>query len=342
MIDISMRIEMHYTRGNTMYRLLGSFVEERDYTDFGFRDLNRWTSKAGATQRVASNSMWTSALTMGDENKGPALLFIALAPGITPDPAPAHMHASDNWRMSLRGVLPMGPEVYHAGEFRFQRGRKPYPSDSYAHGAEGGWMVLCFADRRGIRVRHVDRRIPHNPDSDRALAEWLDVRGDLVSDDPADEPGPSAMATTLSTSRTPHLNGTFADTSTWEQIGDVRISVGLQGDPVLGPVLVMLDADPGALAEPAIPYATDVFRMVVGGSCRIGDTEFLPGDMRVQAADSSTGEVVAGPDGLLETIIFADRRAVAALEEPSGWLAELRRIAAELSAQLDTDSAGPR
>jgi hypothetical protein len=46
----------------------------------------------------------------------------------------------------------MGPARYGPGEFRFQQGWKPYGADGVAAGPDGGWTVLMFADRRGVRV----------------------------------------------------------------------------------------------------------------------------------------------------------------------------------------------
>ena len=65
----------------------------------------------------------------------------------------AHAHASDNWRISVRGTTNMGRDTYEQGQFRFHDGGVPYASDNFAWGPDGGYGIIMFADRRGFAIR---------------------------------------------------------------------------------------------------------------------------------------------------------------------------------------------
>ena len=71
----------------------------------------------------------------------------------------AHAHASDNWRISVRGTTNMGRDTYEQGQFRFHDGGVPYASDNFAWGPEGGYGIIVFADRRGFAIRPVKAEI---------------------------------------------------------------------------------------------------------------------------------------------------------------------------------------
>lgn len=302
-----------------MYEVLGNFRGGEGYTNFSFREPERWDSMklGGQDTRVADTPISSTALLMGDEETGPALLFLRLKPGITPPNAPAHGHASDTWRMSLLGTLPMGPDSYDAGEFRFQQGWKPYATDNYAHGPEGGWTALLFADRRGMRVRHVGAKDEVPTPLDLALAEWLGIKGDLTSDDPATAPGPSILATTLDETRTgARINGSFLDRSGWTELPVGRLAAASIGTSASGSVVLLAGVEPSEPALSSCTFASDVFRMVVRGSYTLDGETYVAGDMRVQEAGTPIGEATAGPDGLDEVIVVAD--AAAAVPSAAG------------------------
>lgn len=319
-----------------MYKALGDFDGGVECRKLSFREPERWATPtaASAKSRVAGVPLSTTAVTMGDEHAGPVLLFLWLAEGVTPPDAPAHGHASDNWRISVRGRLPMGREVYGPGEFRFQEGWKPYASDNYAQGPDGGWSALLFGDRRGMRVRPVKKDTPEHPETNRLLAEWLGIHGDLVCDDPAHAPGPSAMATTVDELRhAAHVNGSFDQAETWRPVdGGGRLAAALMGDPEVGPVVLLTRIVAGGRALSSCSFDTEVFRMVVRGEETINGATYVAGDMRVQAAGVPIGSVEAGADGVDEVVVIADRRGVGAGGE--GWGDEIAAVVAELRIQL--------
>jgi hypothetical protein len=292
-----------------MLQALGDFTGGDRYVDLSFREPQRWATMSTSSSRVAGTAVASTAVTFGDPRSGPVLLCLALAPGVRPPDAPAHGHASDTWRMSLLGTLPMGPDSYDAGEFRFQQGWKPYASDNYANGPEGGWSALVFGDRRGMRIRHVRHDGPAITPTDRMLAEWLGIHGDLVSEEDAHAPGPSSLATTLDDARTgARINGSFADADAWRGGDGIRLAAGAMGDRATGPVVLLTRVDAGRPTLGRCRIASDVVRLSVRGSCAIDGREYVAGDMRAQSGGTPLGNAIAGPDGLDEVIVVADRR----------------------------------
>jgi hypothetical protein len=308
------------------------------YSELSFREPDRWwsMSTSNTASRVAGTALNSGGILLGDDETGPAVLLLALGPGVTPPDAPAHMHASDNWRMSLLGNLPMGPDRYDPGEFRFQEGWKPYASDNYAHGPDGGWTLLVFGDRRGMRVRHVRHEGPDITPMDRLLAEWMGVRGDLVSNDPADTAGPAALATTLDEFRRgARLNASFADTEHWMSFDGLDVMAGAIGERETGPVIVLAKVAAGRPGLSGAAFDCDVLRVVASGSCVLDGKEYVAGDMRVQSAGVPLGDVTAGPDGADEVIIIADRRRLdPTVARDSVWIDALTALQADLAARL--------
>lgn len=285
------------------------------HVDFSFRAPEHWlNAPSSASARVGKLPVNSSALVLGDDEVGPVLMFFRLDAGINPPNAPRHGHASDNFRISLLGELPMGRESYGPGQFRLQQGWAPYASDNYAQGPEGGWTALMFADQRGTRVRPVPADGPELTDANAKVAEWIGIRGDLVSTEPADQPGPSAMVTTLDGVRkAAHINADFEGADDWLAVGEhARAVAALMGDPEKGPFMLLATVSPGGRALSSCACDTEVFRLVVRGSCTIGADRYEAGDMRVDVAGGRFGDVVAGPDGLDEVVVVADRRAIVA------------------------------
>ena len=65
---------------------------------------------------------------------------------------------------------------------------------------------------------------------------------------------------------------------------------------------------PNALEALAGRYATDMFRLVVEGSCRVGERTYRSHEFVTTAADVDQGPVVHGPEGSTQVVILADRR----------------------------------
>ncbi len=313
--------------------------EHQDHVTLRFEATDLWTVPDDliSSGRTANTPFDTTALLLGDETKGPLLLFLSVEPGFSPPDSPAHGHASDNFRLSARGVLPMGPEKYGPGEFRFQRGWKPYPSDNYAHGPDGGWSMLCFADRRGVKTRYVSPSAPTHAAGDAKFAAWLGIKGDLESDDPADAPGSSALVTNVGQLRKPFLNGSFAASSDWPAVNEfTNVAGALMGDPSCGPMIVLASTKPGGWAASEFSVDTELFHLVVRGRCSIGGVSQRCGDMWVQRPGSSVGPVIAGPEGVDELIILGDRRGSLPrfVDQAQGWPKEIAPLMGELTETL--------
>jgi hypothetical protein len=256
-----------------------------------------------------------AGILFGDEVTGPAMFLVATRSDESLPELPAHGHASDSWRMPLLGSFAMGRTEYAAGDFRFQRGWRTYPSDNFATGPDGGWTVLVFGDRRGTRVR-LASAAQEAPKLEAALAEWTGIHGDQL--DPDDSCPESTMVTSIGAgAASGHVDGSFAETADWGEATDGgRRLAGLVGDEISGPLVVLTQQSADACAAPGGLVGTDVVRIVVRGSCMIGDRDYVAGDLHVRRA-GPVDEVVAGSEGLSEVVIFADRRAVQGSGE--GW-----------------------
>jgi len=90
-------------------------------------------------------------IMIGDDDCGPFVALSYVEPTSEQMPLSfAHAHASDNWRISVRGTTNMGRDAYEQGQFRFHDGGVPYASDNFAWGPDGGYGIIMFADRRGL------------------------------------------------------------------------------------------------------------------------------------------------------------------------------------------------
>jgi hypothetical protein len=154
------------------------------HADLDFADRDGWADSMGAT---------VLAMLVGDEHCGPFIVLSYVEP--TDEMMPlsfAHAHASDNWRISVRGTTNMGRDTYEQGQWRFHDGGVPYASDNFAWGPEGGYGIIMFADRRGFAVRPVKAEIAAKVTPEQeASGEFLGI--DMQ--DPC--PGAPAIATTM-------------------------------------------------------------------------------------------------------------------------------------------------
>jgi hypothetical protein len=308
-----------------------SFAKEQ-LPSLGFAQAHRW----GGLLFPAGFAF------LGDPECGPVLRVMAMPPGVSTDgedgkSAPPHGHASDNFRIALRGVLKMGQRRYGPGEFRLQQGWKPYGSDTVAEGPDGGWEMLMFADRRGMRMRPVRSR-PGDPvpylDVEKSVAEWMDYRSDWFGDDPGATCPASRLASTLGTPAGGGISGSFADTRNWRRAGEEsRVSVTLMGDATAGPVVATACTGPNVCAAGPAEIPTETFRLIVGGECTIGGVARGIGDMSVVPSGASAGRVVAGDRGLHEVVVYGDRRELGSLAAADGWPRDVPEIVGQLLAE---------
>lgn len=279
--------------------LSASPMEEVDgHVDVDFTDRAGWSSDMGAE---------VLAIMVGDEHCGPFVVLSHVAPTTEQMPLSfAHAHASDTWRISVRGTTNMGRDRYEQGQFRFHDGGVPYASDNFAWGPDGGYGIIMFADRRGFAIRPVKPEIAARvvPDQEAAgAALGIDLQ------DPC--PGAPAIATTMGPTVRAHLDGGFDASEAWDEVTPgVRMAAGLAGEPEGGPVLVFLDCAAGAECLPARSIGSETVVAPVSGSIVAGGTTLTQGEVRIEEAGVEHPALVAGADGAQVVALFADRRAL--------------------------------
>lgn len=326
-----------------MYSVRSRARATDEFTELSFRNLDSWRffdTPDGPLADIA-----TMIVLLGDDRCGPLLGFTALAPGVDCPLGPPHGHCSDNFRASLRGDLTMGRETYSPGGFRFQDGWKTYPKNNNSCGPDGGWEIEVFADRRGLRASAVIGGPELEllmAEGGRMLAAMFDLEP-LVAEPAVDICGSSALVTTIGpTDNSGKLNGSFGDHGTWRSVSAAtKAAVSLLGEPTRGPAVVLAVTAPNEIAFPGSRFDTEVFRLVVDGSCTIGDRSYEPGDMRIQRAATWCEPVVAGDLGLQEIVVLGDRRHAAADVEGDAWSASLDSIVAELADELAARASAP-
>jgi len=268
------------------------------HVDATYTDRSGWAQDLGAT---------ILPIMLGDEDCGPFVVLSYVEPSEEQMPLSfAHAHASDNWRISVRGTTNMGRDTYRQGQFRFHDGGVPYASDNFAWGPEGGYGIIMFADRRGFAIRPVKASIAEK------VTPAQEAAGAFLGIDMKDPcPGAPAIATTMGRTERAHLDGGFDRSDTWDEIAPgVRLAAGLAGERVCGPVLVFLDCAPGCEAVPIHEIGTETLVAPVKGSIAAAGTTLGQGDVRVEEADVQHPALVAGPDGAQLVLIVADRRAL--------------------------------
>lgn len=311
-----------------MYQILSTTPMESvdGHLDADFSDRSGWSESLGAT---------ILPIMAGDDHCGPFIVLSYVEP--TDEQMPlsfAHAHASDNWRISVRGTTNMGRDTYEQGQFRFHDGGVPYASDNFAWGPDGGYGIIMFADRRGFAIRPVKAEIAEKvtPEQEAAgAALGIDMQ------DPC--PGAPAIATTMGPTTRAHLDGGFDTSEEWDDIGPgIRMAAGIAGEPTCGPVLVFLDCAAGSEAVPVRSIGSEMIVTPVSGSIDAAGATLTQGDVRVEEADVEHPALVAGPDGAQLVVIFADRRALrSALDDGTmaGTLgAALSTVLTELQSQL--------
>jgi hypothetical protein len=283
-----------------VYRIMSSTEMSAvdGHVDASYADRAGWSEDLGAT---------VLPIMVGDDECGPFVALSYVAPSEEQMPLSfAHAHASDNWRISVRGTTNMGHDTYEQGQFRFHDGGVPYASDNFAWGPDGGYGIIVFADRRGFAIRPVKAEIAATvTPAQEAAGAFLGI--DLQ--DPC--PGAPAIATTMGRTERAHLDGGFDTSEQWDEIAPgVRMAAGLAGEPTCGPVLVFLDCAPGVEAVPVRSIGSETIVAPVSGSVDAAGTTLAQGDVRLEEADVEQPALTAGSDGAQLVLLFADRRAL--------------------------------
>ena len=284
---------------------------------------------------------------IGDPVVGPLVGLFYDAPSTReqlagpPDLTPAHSHPCDNFRIVMKGELWVGQERYHHGQFRLQRSGRPYGSDGDAPHIDGNWRIIMFADRRGHRVRPTNpelRKAAASAEAEARTKEWVgDVLPVVLPDD---HDGVDGLVTTIDKpfSKLGHIDASFSEAQTWEPVGASHLSMTLLGVHEAGPVVILQRTPPGAPATPPMTLGSDAFRCVIEGSYDLGGRVLEMGDTLVRAAQRPWEAAVAGPQGVDEVIVIADRRGAAASvgTGDSEWADTVDAIVERLGGQLRT------
>lgn len=299
-----------------MFRTRGAPKAFEDHVDMSFHDSRDW-------YQFKEGAFVFNLIMVGDEEAGPVISLLNAAPHSILPVSPAHAHASDSFRVALKGRIHMEPDVYGAGEFRFQEGWRVYPGHGeVTYGPEGQWEIVVLGDSRGQKMRPAVEFHPNlENEMLKGIARDFGTVGDVMSDDPAMGAGPSAIATTLAPKlRMGKLNGSYEDCANWDEVSPgVRASLAVMGDPRRGPMVICTDVDPNCRAMTRARFGTELVRIVVSGSCRIGDTVYSQGDVRIQHPHHWCDAVEALDAGLRELIVLGDRRFLDCEGKDDGW-----------------------
>ena len=315
-----------------MYRILSTtpMPEVDGHVDATYTDRSGWSEDLGAK---------ILPIMVGDDHCGPFVVLSYVEPSEEQMPLSfAHAHASDNWRISVRGTTNMGRDTYEQGQFRFHDGGVPYASDNFAWGPDGGYGIIMFADRRGFAIRPVKDEIAERATpAQQAAGAFLGI--DIQ--DPC--PGAPAIATTMGPTSRAHLDGGFDTSDQWDEIAPgVRLAAGLAGEPACGPVLIFLDCAAGCEAVPTRRIGTETIVAPVAGSVVAAGATLAQGDMRVERADLEHPALVAGPDGAQLVLIVADRCALRSAFDDGTVAGALGAALSTVLADLQRDLASAR
>jgi hypothetical protein len=294
------------------------------HLDLSFREAENWSEFLGCKGLT---------LLMGDEDAGPYVYFSSSEPmqdemkvGI------AHGHDADTWRISIQGTTNVGKYAYTESQFRFQDGGISYPGDNFTWGPDGGYGIVIFADRRGFPVRPVDPNIAAKA---AAAQQPMVERMGIDLQHPC--PGAPAIRTTIGETKHGHLDSSFETATNWPEIAPgTRAAISVLGERTVGPVLVMLRSDPGALVVPAGTLAAETLHIVVDGSCEADSETRTMGDFWVKEAGQQS-EVVAGANGMSHALLISNRQAVAGFDvsrNAATWADNLRSTTSSLISQL--------
>jgi hypothetical protein len=199
--------------------------------------------------------------------------------------------------------------------------------------------MIFFADRRGTEIRpSVARPSQETLNSiaqEKQLAQWGGLRVDE-----SDKCGESCLVTTMGDlNNAGAREGAFSDADSWRRDDTGRaMASALLNDATQGPLFIFASTPPGLECIPSGLVATEVVRVIVEGSCAIGDTPYSCGDVRLDAANIVVEEAKAGPGGVKEVLIFGDRQGVfsmsSASSRPAIFEEEVKALRARLACRL--------
>jgi hypothetical protein len=321
--------------------MLGSYGNEvvhDGHIDLSFSESDKWPRQTAALPDFQMPKQAYTGVVLGDPVVGPALELATSEPADERGFWPTHWHATDSFRVSLRGELVVLPGTYGPGEFFFLEAGKYYNQGFSLNSPEGQWTCVVLGDKRGLPGKRA------KPDTTGDFVEayveaspgfsMIESHPELVPEvHPKGSEGTPGLVTTLGPLKGGRLDGSFADYQSWTPTGDgVWLAGALLADPTAGPVMLVSHTEPGAMAMPATTFATEVCRTVVRGSGTVGEDLLSWGAVRIQEAGSPHPAVVAGPDGLDEVIVLGDRRSAwpTDTDESHSWIRLFTSILGEL------------
>lgn len=293
---------------------VGGLAFEGDHLDLSYTKPKGWLRFDTAGHAVATPQM----IFIGDPACGPMLTIFAVGGAPEDYKTYTHYHGSDQFRVILRGVeqsvnrLTFGP-----GEFAFQEAGMTYKEG--LGGKEDVWSFLVVGDRRGAAAQMpLGDNSSHPVDPSKMTTEEIEAatKGfalfvEMAKTNPGGPKGIPSVATSLGECHGGFLRGSFNSSEGCEEFGPgVEAILGLWGDRTGGPAELLIKGQAGCVLVPSLTAATETVSLVVGGACRIGASNYGPGDMRFQAAGARQDAIVAGPAGARIVFLIADRRAL--------------------------------
>jgi hypothetical protein len=295
-----------------------------------------FADRSGWTQLPMAGYLWTLRIYLGDPESGPLIYAFSEDPVTFPEGAPkpeyfetrTHYHLSPTFRIAL-GPQPRHFKIdtkwYGPGDYIFLDSKRFYNDPM---GVDGGETLIIFADRRGV--------IPFNRESKGLSAEQIIAREDanlgkfgpglpsiLMSSEGADTGVAVTNCDQIKAGRAP---GSIFDRSDWSELSDgSRVAAGFLGSKPDGPLVIFSANTPGAAESPQGTAKSDLFRLVVKGSCTLGDRRYDAGEFIAIEAGRIVQNVIHGPQGSTQILFAADRRAWSPVDDQGNTVRSVRQ-----------------
>lgn len=223
-----------------------------------------------------------------------------------------HLHRTPTFRIAL-GEQPeqmlLNNSWYGSGEYFILDANRIYTDPT---GMDGFQTLLVFADRRGM---HPVRNDPTAQMTSGELIAHHDQRftpfgSGIRSLHTSDNQAIGGIALTMDGGQRHDfpVRGSVDDRSEWSGLSDgSRIAAVFLGDET-GPAIIMTENAPDTIESPAARCGGDMLRVIVAGSCTIGDTINGPGSFVASETGAAIGQVRHGPEGSLQLVVLGDRR----------------------------------
>jgi len=245
-----------------------------------------------------------------------------------------HHHRTPTFRVAFgeqpRQML-LNNSWYGKGEYFLPDANKGYTDPT---GMEGFQTLLVFADRRGMHPVRNDHTAGMNSDELIAhnVQKFTPFGEGLVSQHITDDEAVAGIA--LSFDKLEHgfpARGSIEDHTGWIRLSDGSMfAAAFMGDAA-GPAIFMTENAANAEECPAARCGGDMLRVIVRGSCRIGERVYEAGAFVALEAGAALEPVIHGPQGSTQLIVVSDRRRWAPIDEDgnpvrSDRVAEIRHV----------------